>query len=79
MVAASTSTRPSSKSDGKLGTRVQSVAAGLNFTVVSTDRGIVYSFGNGKGGKLGVSKIPPTGNREKSRKDPTKKVRIDEK
>ena len=68
-----TSTRPSSKSDGTCGTRVQSIGAGLNFTVVSTDRGVVYAFGNGKGGKLGVSKVPPTGNREKSRRDPTKK------
>eukprot|EP00520_Triparma_pacifica_P014637 CAMPEP_0118638604 /NCGR_PEP_ID=MMETSP0785-20121206/3780_1 /TAXON_ID=91992 /ORGANISM="Bolidomonas pacifica, Strain CCMP 1866" /LENGTH=648 /DNA_ID=CAMNT_0006529879 /DNA_START=11 /DNA_END=1953 /DNA_ORIENTATION=- len=68
-----TTTRPSSTSDGKNGIRVQSIAAGLNFSVVSTDRSVVYAFGNGKGGKLGVSKVPPTGEREKSRKDPSKK------
>jgi alpha-tubulin suppressor-like RCC1 family protein len=40
---------------------VMSVAAGVAHTVVATSRGTVYSFGDGKLGKLGVSVIPPTG------------------
>ncbi|GMH81509.1 hypothetical protein TrST_g5578 [Triparma strigata] len=46
-----------------------SLAAGLSHTVCATNRGTVYSWGDGKFGKLGVSVIPPTGEegREKSR------------
>ena len=68
-----TSARSSVTGNVSSGVKVVSLSAGLNFTVVSTNRSVVYAFGNGKGGKLGVSKVPPTGSREKVRKDPTKK------
>ena len=47
------------------------VAAGLDFTVVATSRNVVYSFGSGKFGKLGVSKIPPTGTSKSSKSEPS--------
>lgn len=68
---------PANTGQSSTALRATSLTAGLSHTVCSTNRGTVYSWGDGKFGKLGVSVIPPTRDGGKGGESRGKKKRIE--